>query len=73
MVALASPCRGMVLDWILVSSLSSMLMLASADASPAGLPSEKRAPIPITTSAVCITSYSWFISCLSPLGLKQEP
>ena len=73
MVALASPCRGMVLDWILVSSVSSMFMFTSVDLSPAGLPNEKRAPIPITTSEDCITSYSWFISCLSPRGLKHEP
>ena len=56
MVALASPCRGMVLDWTLVSSKSSMLMLIRIEDSPAGLPSEKRAPMPITTSADCITS-----------------
>ena len=73
MVARASPCKGIVLAWILVSSVSSILMFINVDASPAGFPSEKRAPIPITTSADCITSNSWFISCLSPLGLKQEP
>ena len=73
MVALASPCRGILLDWTLVSSESSMLMLTNVEASPAGLPREKRAPTPIITSADCITSKSWFISCLSPRGLKQEP
>ena len=56
MVALASPCRGMVFAWCLVSSVSSMLMFTNVDASPAGLPSEKRAPMPITTSADCMTS-----------------
>ncbi len=73
MVALASPCKGMQLDCTLVSSASSMLMFTSVEDSPAGLPSEKRAPIPMTRSADCITSKSWFISCLSPRGLKQEP
>ena len=73
MVALASPCRGMVLDCTLVSSPSSMLMLTNVQGSPAGLPSEKRDPIPIVTSADCITSKSWFISYLSPAGLRHEP
>ena len=50
-----------------------MLMFTSVDASPAGLPIEKRAPIPITTSADRITSWSWFISNRSPSGLTQEP
>ena len=40
---------------------------------PAGLPREKRAPIPMTTSASLMTLKSWFISCRSPRGLKQEP
>ena len=48
-------------------------MFTSVEALPAGFPSEKRAPMPITTSADCITSNSWFISCRSPRGLKQEP
>ena len=42
--------------WILVSSVSSMLIFINVNASPAGLPSEKRVPTPITTSAACITS-----------------
>ena len=73
MVARASPCNGRVFDCTRVSSLSSMLMFTSVDALPAGLPSENRAPMPITTSADCITSNSWFISCRSPRGLKHEP
>ena len=56
MVALASPCRGSVLAWMRVSSVSSMLMFTSVDDSPAGLPIENRAPIPMTTSAERITS-----------------
>jgi hypothetical protein len=71
MVALASPCSGMVLDWTLVSSVSSMLMFTSVDDSPAGLPSEKRAPIPITTSAACITRD--FTNASPPLILAIGP
>ena len=35
-----------------------MLMFINVDDSPAGLPSERRDPIAITTSADCITSKS---------------
>ena len=50
-----------------------MLMLINVHDSPAGFPIEKRAPTPIMTSADCMTSKSWFNSCVSAAGLRQDP